>query len=81
MKVRKVGQGAYFVPSYSEQTVIPFQRTIATQTVTTTEFEEEEDITQAIMETKDIFTKRDFEKALKKARRRTKKQLSVQELF
>lgn len=72
MKARKVGEGAYFVPSYSEQTIVPFQPTITAQTVTTTEFEEEEVIPTST-ETKDVFTRRDFEKALKRVSRRTKK--------
>ena len=33
MKIREVAEGAYFVPSYSEQTIIPFQQIITTQTV------------------------------------------------
>lgn len=41
MKIHKVAKGAYFVPSYSEQTIIPFQSIITTQTVTIQETEED----------------------------------------
>ncbi|HUV56003.1 MAG TPA: hypothetical protein VMV84_02100 [Dehalococcoidales bacterium] len=71
MKIRQVGQGAYFVPSYSEQTIIHFQPSITNQTVTTKEFEE--DIIPVTLEGEDIFTKIDFEKALKKASHRVNK--------
>jgi len=71
MKIRQVGQGAYFVPSYSEQTIIPFQPSITNQTVTTKEFEE--DTIQTDIENGDVFTKQDFEKALKKASHKVKK--------
>jgi hypothetical protein len=72
MKVHKVSQGAYFVQSYSEQTVIPFQPTITAQTVTTTEFEGE-DVIQISTEAEEVFAKQDFEKVLKKTSRKTKK--------
>jgi hypothetical protein len=71
MKVREVRQGAYFVPSYSEQTIISFQPTITAQTVTNVELEE--DAIQITTETEDIFTRHDFEKALKKASHKVKK--------
>ena len=71
MKIRQVGQGAYFVPSYSEQTIIPFQPSITNQTVTIKEFEE--DVVPTSLEEESIFTKIDFEKALKKVSHRIKK--------
>ncbi len=71
MKIQQVGQSAYFVPSYSEQTIIPFQPSITNQTVTTKEFEE--DTIQTDTEYGDVFTKQDFEKALKKVSRKVKK--------
>lgn len=72
MKIREVGQGAYFVQSYSEQTIISFQPNITNQTVTTNEFVDE-DIIQTSAESEDDFTKQDFEKALKKVSRKIKK--------
>ena len=59
MKVRKVGEGAYFVPSYSEQTIIPFQSIITTQTVTS--MEPEEDVVETI-EVEDIVMDTDRQK-------------------
>jgi hypothetical protein len=72
MKVRKVSQGAYFVQSYSEQTVITFQPTITAQTVTAREFEGE-DIDQITTEGEEVFAKQDFKKVVKKTRRKAKK--------
>ena len=41
MRIRRVAEGAYFVASYSKQTIIPSQRTVTNQAVTL-EVEEEE---------------------------------------
>ena len=71
MQVRKVGEGAYFVTSYSEQTIMPFQPIITSQTViakepiedviTILEVEEDE------VESEDAFASRHFQETLKKA--------------
>lgn len=73
MKTRKVGEGAYFVPSYSEQTVLLYQPSITNQTIITKEPGEEHLILPLEMEEEDHFTKMDFEKALKKTARKIKK--------
>jgi hypothetical protein len=59
MKIRKVAEGAYFVSSYSEQTVLPFQSIITTQTVTAKE--PEEAVFDAIEE-KDLFMDKERQK-------------------
>ena len=71
MKIRQVGQGAYFVPSYSEQTITPFQPAITNQTVTVKEFDE--NTIPTAREGEDVFTKVDLEKALKKVSHKVKK--------
>jgi len=71
VKAYKIGEGAYFAPSYSEQTVIPFQPAITDQTVITSELEEE--IIQITPEAKEVFTKQDFESDLMKASKRIKR--------
>lgn len=64
MKIRKVSEGAYFVPSYSEQTVLSYQPLISNQTITVKGPEDEGLI--APLEEEGNFTKEDFEKALKR---------------
>lgn len=39
--IRKIAEGAYFVPSYSEQTVLPFSGMMVNQTIITKEIDEE----------------------------------------
>jgi len=39
--IRKIAEGAYFVPSYSEQTVLPFSGMMVSQTITVKEIDEE----------------------------------------
>ena len=65
MKVRKVGEGAYFVQSYSEQTVIPFQPTIAAQTVTASELKGE-DTAETRTDAEDGLTDQDVKRVLKR---------------
>jgi len=38
--IRKIAEGAYFVPSYSEQTVLPFSGMMVSQTITVKEIDE-----------------------------------------
>ena len=63
MKIEKVAEGAYFVPSYSEQTIAwsPFGYTIQGLVFDET-FEDTEPVQ---VEQDEPFTKADFEQALK----------------
>ena len=72
MKIHKVGEGAYFVPSYSEQTVLSYDSLMTNQTVITGAREEDESRIGSI-EQEHEFTKKDFEQALRKASRKVKK--------
>ena len=63
-KIIKVGDGAYFVPSYSEQTVLLFQEDIYTQSVIGSP---EETIVDEAKEAERILTRDDFFRALEKA--------------
>jgi hypothetical protein len=67
MAIRKINEGAYFVPSYSEQTIVSYQPSIANQTIITP-IENEEEIVIPTLELteEDNFTKEDFERALRK---------------
>lgn len=68
MKIEKIADGAYFVPSYSEQTIAwsPFGFTIQGLALDET-FEETEPVQ---VEQEEPFTKDDFEVALGKVSRR-----------
>ena len=72
MKIRKVSEGAYFVPSYSEQTILSYDSLMASQTVMTEAREEDESKISSI-EQEHYFTKKDFEQALRKVSRRVNK--------
>ena len=72
MKISKVGEGAYFVPSYSEQTILSYDPLISSQTVLTETSEEDESKISSIEREHD-FTKKDFEQALRKVSHKTKK--------
>ena len=67
MAIRKVAEGAYFVTSYSTQTVVGFNPNLANQGILLDEAQPEEDtsLEQDSESTKDTFTK-----ALKKVSRR-----------
>ncbi len=41
MNIRQVAEGAYFVPSYSEQTVLSYQPLVTNQTILVKDVEEE----------------------------------------
>jgi hypothetical protein len=41
MEIKQIAEGAFFVPSYSEQTIIPFEGMITAQTITSVEEEDE----------------------------------------
>jgi hypothetical protein len=71
MKAEKIAEGAYFVSSYSEQTIAwsPFGYTI--QGVSFEGMPEEAE--PLLVEEEQPFTKTDFEQALKKVSRRIKK--------
>jgi len=64
VEIRKVGDGAYFIPSYSEQTIQSFHPLFTSQTITTKELDSEliESIEVEIEETKGIFIKPDIKK-------------------
>ena len=62
MRIKKVSEGAYFVPSYSVQTIVPFLPGITNQTITS-EIEPRENIAG---DEENTFTKEDFEKVLRK---------------
>ena len=72
MEIRKVGQGAYFVPSYSEQTILSYDSLMGSQTVINEAREEDESKISSI-DQEHYFTKKDFEQALRKVSRRVKK--------
>ena len=72
MKISKVGEGAYFVPSYSEQTVLSYDSLMTNQTVLPGISEEDEGKMSSAEKEHD-FTKRDFEQALRKVSRKVKK--------
>ncbi|MCJ7634636.1 hypothetical protein MUP77_19870 [Candidatus Bathyarchaeota archaeon] len=72
MNIRQVAEGAYFVPSYSEQTVLSYQPQFTNQTIIVKEIEEET-IVPAIEEIEEnVFSKDDFEKALRRVSVRVK---------
>ena len=71
MEIRQVGEGAYFVPSYSEQTITAFQPTITNQTVTVKEVDE--DNTYLPEGSEDNFIREDFVKVLKEVNPKVKK--------
>jgi hypothetical protein len=67
MAMRKIAEGAYFIPSYSEQTIVSYQPSIASQTILTTMASDEEVIIPTLEVTEeDNFTKEDFERTLRK---------------
>lgn len=71
MNIQKIADGAYFVPSYSEQTIAwsPFGYTIQGLA-----FEEtDEDAKPAQVEQEQPFTKNDFKQGLRKVNRKVKK--------
>ena len=72
MKVHKVREGAYFVQSYSEQTVITFQPNIAAQTISSKELEIE-DVAEIGTEGEKVCTEEDVEEMGKRSRRKTRK--------
>ena len=41
MDIKQIAEGAFFVPSYSEQTIIPFEGMITAQTITSVAVEDE----------------------------------------
>ena len=57
MKIRKVGEGAYFVPSYSEQTILLYDSLMTSQTVMVEAREEDESKISSIEQEHD-FTKK-----------------------
>lgn len=65
MKIEKIAEGAYFVPSYSEQTIVWYPYGVTIQGLG---FEEQlEDAEFMPIEEKRPFTKDDFEQGLKKS--------------
>ena len=66
MAIRKITEWAYFVPAYSEQTIVSYQPSIASQTITA--IENEEGVIAPTLEVteEENFTKEDFERALRK---------------
>lgn len=72
MKIHKVSEGAYFVPSYSEQTVLSYDSMMTSQTVLR-ETREENEGEISTMEQEHDFTKKDFEQSLRKVSRKIKK--------
>ncbi|MBI2304447.1 MAG: hypothetical protein HYU86_06830 [Chloroflexi bacterium] len=50
MKVQMIAEGAYFIPSYSEQTIVGFQLGITNQTVAIAETPEDGDKAPPIKE-------------------------------
>lgn len=62
MEIRKIGDGAYFIPSYSEQTIQSFHPLYTNQTITTREIDSELIETINVEEIKDMSVKPDFEK-------------------
>ena len=68
----KVGKGAYFVPSYSEQTVVLYDPLLSSQTVLV-EAGEEEDAGISVIEPEYDLGRKDFEKALRKVSRKAKR--------
>ena len=71
MKVQKIAEGAYFVPSYSEQTIAWYPFGYAIQGSTFEELPEEAE--PILAEQEQPFTKDDFKQALRKVSRKTKK--------
>lgn len=71
MSIQKIAEGAYFVPSYSEQTIAwsPFGYSI--QGLIFEEMPEEAE--PLVVEQEQPFTKDDFEQALRKVSRKVKK--------
>ncbi len=65
MEIRKVGEEAYFVPSYSEQTILLYDSLVTSQTVMTEAREEDESKISSIEQEHD-FTKKDFKQTLRK---------------
>jgi len=70
MKIEKIAEGAYFIPSYSEQTIAwsPFGYTI--QGLSFDEIPEDTEPVQVKQE--QPFTKGDFDQALRKVSRKLK---------
>ena len=66
MTIRKIAEGAFFVPSYSEQTVVPFQPSITNQTITARDIGDETVVQSIEVGEGDTFTKGEFGKALRK---------------
>jgi len=65
MKTKRVAEGAYFVPSYSEQTVIGFRHGISMQSIVVTIAEAEDETPQ---EEEPVFTKEDLRLAANSGR-------------
>ena len=71
MEVKEVAAGAFFVPSYSEQTIIKFSPQLTSQTIVDGELLDNGENTT--IDEGEAFTKDDFEKALRKVSRKVKK--------
>lgn len=71
MNIQKIAEGAYFVPSYSEQTIAWSPSGYTIQGLVFEEIPEEAE--PFLAEKEPPFTKDDFEKALKKVARKVKK--------
>lgn len=73
MTTRKINEGAYFVPSYSEQTIVAYQPSIASQTIVSAIENSEERVVPTLeVSEEDNYTKDSFEKALRKVSARVK---------